>query len=143
MTTETAVLERALVVMAASMAIQTVLFIGLAIAGVVAWRRASVALVEARAAADAQVIELRTYLDRMSANVDDAAQAVVRGSTSVEEVVSDVRSAMGTVGRSMGTVASAVTGPKTAIAMGLWRGIQTWRNRRASQRDANPATSQL
>jgi hypothetical protein len=61
----------------------------------------------------------------------------------VEEVVSDVRSAMGTVGRSMGTVASAVTGPKTAIAMGLWRGIQTWRNRRASQRDVNPATSQF
>jgi hypothetical protein len=141
MTTETAVLERALVVMAAAMTIQTVLFIGLAIAGVVAWRRASAALIEARAAANTQVIELRDHLDRMSANVQDVAQAVVRSTSAVDEVVSDVRSAMGTVGRSMGTVASAVSAPKAALAMGVWRGIQMWRDRRASQRAADPATS--
>ena len=143
MTTDIAVLERALVVMAASMTVQTLLFIGFAIAGFVAWRRASAALVEARAAADAQVIELRGYLDRMSANVDDAAQAVVRGTAAVDEAVSDVRSAMGTVGRSVGSVASAVSAPKTALAMGVLKGIQMWRDRRAAQRVASPVPSQL
>jgi tetrahydromethanopterin S-methyltransferase subunit F len=141
MTTDIAVLERAMVVMAASMAIQTLLFIGFAVAGFVAWRRASEALVEARAAADRQVLELREHLDRMSANVHDVAQAVVRSTHSVDEVVNDVRYAMGTVGRSVGTVASAVSAPKAALAMGVWRGIQMWRNHRASQREAPAATS--
>ena len=39
MTTDTAVLERALVVMAIAMSVQTLLFIGAAVAAFIAWRR--------------------------------------------------------------------------------------------------------
>ena len=67
MTTDTVVLERALVVMAISMAVQTLLFMGAAIAAFVAWRRTTAAIAEAKAKAEAQVAELRVYLDRMAA----------------------------------------------------------------------------
>ena len=139
MTTETAVLERALIVMAACMAIQTVIFMAAAVAGLVAWRRTTVALSEAKA----QVGELRVYLDRMSARVDEASSALIRGTAAVDEVVTDVREAMGTVKNSVGNVASIVSGPKAALAMGLMKGVQIWRKRRAEQRLAAAGASEL
>jgi len=139
MTTETAVLERALIVMAACMAIQTVIFVAAAVAGLVAWRRTTVALSEAKA----QVGELRVYLDRMSARVDEASSALIRGTAAVDEVVTDVREAMGTVKNSVGNVASIVSGPKAALAMGLMKGVQIWRKRRAEQRLAAAGASEL
>jgi hypothetical protein len=139
MTTDTAVLERALMVMAASMVIQTILFIAVAVAGVMAWRRTTEALREAKA----QVAELRVYLDRMSARVDEASGALIRGTAAVDDVVSDVRDAMGTVRNSVGNVASMVSGPKTALAVGLMKGVQVWRKRRAAQRLAAAGASEL
>ena len=136
MTTDTVVLERALMVMAASMAIQTILFIAVAVAGVVAWRRTTEALKETKS----QVAELRIYLDRMSARVDEASEALIRGTAAVDDVVTDVRDAMGTVRNSVGNVASIVAGPKTALAVGLMKGVQVWRNRRAEQRLAADAS---
>jgi hypothetical protein len=143
MTTDTVVLERALTVMAICMALQTVLFVSGAIAAYVAWRRASAALIEAKTAAEAQVVEMRGYLDHLSAKVDEAADAFVRSTSSVDDVVSDVRSAMGTVTNSVGSVASVVTAPRAAIAMGLLRGFQMWRKRRAAQQVAAAVTSEL
>jgi hypothetical protein len=67
MTTDIAVLERAVIVMAVCMAIQTLLFVASAVAGFIAWRRASEALVAARSAAEAQVVELRGHLERITA----------------------------------------------------------------------------
>lgn len=143
MTTDIAVLESALVVMAVAMTMQTLLFIGAAVAAFVAYRRASVALAEARARAEAQVAELRVYLDRLAITVDESARALRRGTTAVDDVMSDVRDAMGTVRNSVGTVASVVSAPKAALALGLWRGIQFWRQRRAAHRLAAAATSEL
>lgn len=143
MTTDTAVLDRAIAVMAFCMAIQTVLFMAAAVAGFVAWRRTTVALADATVAAEAQLAELRIYLDRLSANVDDVSRAVLKGTTAVDEVVTDVRQAMGTVRNSVGNVASFVGGPRTALAVGVWKGIQSWRNRRAAQRLSATATSEL
>ena len=143
MTTETVVLERALTVMAICMAIQTVLCVGGAIAAFVAWRRASTALAEVKATTEAQIAELRGYLDRMSARVDEAADAFVRSTSTVDGVVSDVRHAMGTVSNSVGSVASVVSGPRAALAMGLLKGFQMWRKRRAEQRVAAAVTSEL
>jgi hypothetical protein len=139
MTTDTAVLERALIVMAACMAIQTIIFVAAAVAGLVAWRRTSAALSEARG----QIGELRLYLDRMSARVDEASSALIRGTAAMDEVMTDVRDAMGTVRNSVGNVASIVSGPKTALAMGLMKGVQLWRKRRAEQRLAAAGTSEL
>jgi len=143
MTTEAVVLERALTVMAICMAIQTVLCIGASIAMFMAWRRATVAAAEAKAMAEVQLAQMRGYLDRMSSRVDEAADAFVRGTTVVDDVVSDVRDAMGTVRNSVGSVASVVTAPRAALAMGLLRGFQVWRKRRAAQRLAAAATSEL
>jgi hypothetical protein len=143
MTTDTAVLEGALTVMAISMAVQTLLFIAAAVAGFIAWRRTTEALAEAKAKAEAQVAELRVYLDRMAATVDETALALRRGTNAVDDVVSDVRDAMGTVRNSVGSVAQVVTAPRAALALGLWRGIQVWRRRRAAQRVAAAATSEL
>ncbi len=143
MTTDTAALETALIVMAICMAIQTLLLLGAAVGAYIAWRRASEALTEARAAAEAQVRELRGHLEHVSAIVDDAARALIRGTSAVDDVMSDVRDAMGTVRNSVGTVASVVSGPRTAIALGLWKGLQTWRKRRDAQRIEATATSEL
>ena len=143
MTTETAVLERALLVMAICMAVQTALFIAAAIGGLIVWRRTNETLKEAKAAADAHLADLRVYLDRMSARVDETSNALIRGTARVDEVVTDVRDAMGTVRSSVGNVASAVAGPKAALAVGLMKGIQVWRKRRAAQRLEAAATSEL
>lgn len=143
MTTETAVLERALVVMAVCMAVQTVMFIALAVGAFIAWRRTAEALGEAKAAAEAQVMELRGHLEHVSQTVDEAARALIRGTTAVDGVMTDVRDAMGSVRNSVGTVASVVTGPRTALALGLLKGLQSWRKSRADQRLEGTVTSEL
>lgn len=137
MTADTVVLERALTIMAVCMAIQTLLCLAAGVATLLLWRRTTAALVEAKAKADLQVAELRAHLERISRTVDEAARALMRGTTAVDGVVSDVRDAMGTVRNSVGSVASIVTGPRTALALGLWRGLQAWRkHRRAAGRPA-------
>lgn len=143
MTTDTAALERLLMVMAICMAVQTVMFVAVAIGGFIAWRRATDAVSAAKAAAEAQVLELRGHLEHVSATVDEAARALIRGTSAVDGVMTDVRDAMGTVRNSVGTVASVVTGPRTALALGLLRGLQTWRKRRTAQRLEAAATSEL
>ncbi len=143
MTTDTAVLETALVVMAIAMTVQTLLFVGAAVAAFMAYRRASVALAEVRIKAEAQVAELRVHLDRLAITVDETARALRRGTAAADDLMTDVRDAMGTVRNSVGSVASAVAAPKAALALGLVRGIQFWRKRRAAQRLAAAATSEL
>ena len=133
MTTDIAVLERALIVMAVCLVIQTLLFIAAGVGALTAWRRATAALVEAKAASEAQVAELRAHLIRLSATVDEAARAFRRSTSAVDEVMTDVRDAMGTVRNSVGTVASVVTAPRAALALGLWRGVQMWRKGRVAR----------
>jgi hypothetical protein len=138
-----AVLERALTVMAICMAVQTVLCVSTAIVAFVVWRRASLALAEAKASTEAQLRELHSYLDRMAARVDDISDAFVRTTATVDGVVEDARGAMGTMKNSVGTVASVVTAPRAALAMGVLKGFQMWRKRRAAQRVAAAVTSEL
>ena len=133
MTTDIAVLERALVVMAVCLAVQTLLFLAAGVGAFIAWRRATAALQDARVAAEAQVQELRAHLNRITATVEETGLALRRGSTAADDLIGDVRDAMGTMKDSVGTVAKVVTGPRAALALGLWRGIQMWRNRRATR----------
>jgi hypothetical protein len=143
MTTDIAVLERALVVVAVCLVIQTALFVVAGIGAFVAWRRASAALVEAKAVAEAQAAELRAHLNRITGTVEEAARAFRRGTSSVDDVMTDVRDALGTVRNSVGTVTSVVTAPRAALALGLWRGFQMWRKRRAARDVDATATSEL
>jgi septal ring factor EnvC (AmiA/AmiB activator) len=143
MTTDIAVLERALVVMAVCLVIQTVLFVAAGVAALVAWRRASAALIEAKALAEAQAAELRAHLNRITGTVEEAARALRRGTSSVDDVMTDVRDALGTVRNSVGTVTSVVTAPRAALALGLWRGFQMWRKRRAARDVDATAASEL
>lgn len=143
MATDIAVVERALTVMAVCIAVQTLLMVVAGVAAFIAWRRTAVAVAEARLAAEAQVAELRARLDGIAGTVDEAARALLRGTTAVDDVMTDVRDAMGTVRHSVGYVASAVTAPRAALAMGLWRGIQMWRTRRAARRVRATAASDL
>jgi len=98
---------------------------------------------DAKATAEAQLAELRVYLDQMAITVDETARALRRGTDAVDDVMTDMRQAMGTVRNSVGTMANVVAGPRAALALGLWRGIQFWRKRRAAQRVAEAATSEL
>ena len=141
MTTDIAVVERALMVMAIAISVQTFVCIVAAVAAVVAWRRASNALLEARVAAETQALELRGQLDRISARIDDAALALLRGSSAVDGVVADMRDAVGSVRSSVGSVASVVTAPRAALAIGALRGVQIWRRRRAAKRAAAAAAA--
>lgn len=139
MTTDIAVLERAMVVMAVCMGIQTLLCVAGAIGAFVAWRRAGVAIAEVRLAVEGQAHELRAHLGHMSDTVDETARALRHGSAAVDEVITDVREAVGTVRNSVGTVASVVSARRAAIAVGVWQGIQMWRRRRDAQRVATEA----
>jgi hypothetical protein len=130
MTTDIAVLERALVIMAVCLAIQTLLCVAAAAGAFIAWRRATAALQEARTAADAHVQELRAHLDRITATVEETGLALRRGTTAADDLIGEVRDAVGTMRSSVGSVASVVTAPRAALALGLWRGIQMWRKRR-------------
>ena len=143
MTTDIAVLERALVVVAVCLVIQTGLFVAASVAAFVAWRRASLALLEAKAAAEAQAAALRAHLDRITGSVEETARALRRGTSSVDDVMTDVRDALGTVRDSVGSVASVVTPRRAALALGLWRGFQMWRKRRAARDVDATATSEL
>jgi cytochrome c-type biogenesis protein CcmH/NrfG len=143
MTTDIAVLERALIVMAVCLVIQTLLFMATGVGAFIAWRRASAALLEAKVAAEAQAAELRSHLIRISSTVEEAARSFTRGTTAVDDVMSDVRDAMGTMRNSVGTVASVVTAPRAALALGVWRGVQMWRKRRAARRVEATAGSEL
>lgn len=133
MTTDIVVLERALIVMAACLVVQTLLFVAVGVGAFIAWRRASAALIEARAAAEAQAAELRGHLNRIAATVDDTGRALRRGTSAADDLIGDVRNAMGTMRDSVGTVASVVTAPRAALALGLWRGFQMWRKRRGTR----------
>ena len=135
MTTDIALLERALIVMAVCLAIQTLLCLAAGVGAFIAWRRATVALAEAKAAANAELVELRGHLNRITASVEETGRALRRGTSAADDFIGDVRDAMGTVKDSVGTVASVVTAPRAALAIGLWRGIQMWRKRRAAPRD--------
>ena len=86
--------------------------------------------------------ELRVYLDRLSLTVDEP-PALRHGTSAADDLLNDVRDAMGTVRNSVSTVASAVSAPRTALAFGLWQGIHFWRKRRAAQRVAAAAASGL
>lgn len=143
MTTDIAVLERALVVMAVCLVVQTLLFLAAGVGAFIAWRRAADAVAEAKHLAEQQAGELREHLERISSRVDEAARAVSRGSTAVDDVMTDVRDAMGTMKDSVGSVASVVTAPRAALALGVWRGIQTWRKRRAARRFDDSANSDM
>jgi septal ring factor EnvC (AmiA/AmiB activator) len=141
MTTDIVVLERALVVMAVCLAIQTLLLIGAAAGAFIAWRRASEALVEAKALAQTQAVELQKHLGRITATVEETSRALRRSSSSADDLVTDVREAMGSVRDSVGSVASVVTAPRAALALGLWRGFQMFRKRRGPRDVDATATS--
>jgi hypothetical protein len=143
MTTDIAVLERALVVVAICLVIQTLLFVSAGIGAFIAWRRAETALVQAKALAEAQAAEFRSHLNRITGSVEETARALRRGTSSVDDVMTDVRDALGTVRDSVGSVANVVTAPRAALALGLWRGIQMWRKRRAARDVDATATSEL
>jgi hypothetical protein len=142
MTTDIAVLERALVVMAVCMAVQTLLCMAGAVAAFVAWRRAADGAAELKSMVEAQALELRRHLDHMSTTVDETARAIRHGSARVEEVITDARDAVGTARNAVGTVASVVTARRAAVAVGVWKGIQVWRRRREEKRLAAEAELQ-
>lgn len=127
-------MEQALIVMAVAMSVQTLLFVGAALGAFVAWRKAERALDEAKRAMNAEIAHLRTNLDRISGTVEEVAGSVRRGTDAVGDVVLEVRDVMGTVGNSLQNVASVVTAPRTAVAIGVLRGVAMWRRRRASHR---------
>lgn len=123
MTTNTAVMEQALVVMAVAMSLQTLLFVGAAIGAVVAWRKAS-----------RELALLRSHVDRISGTVDEVADSVRRATSTVGAAVSDVRNAVGALRNSVGTAAAVVAAPRAALAFAVLRGLAMWRRRRASTR---------
>jgi len=143
MPTDTAVLERTLIVMAVCMAIQTAMCLAAAIGAFIAWRRTAVAVASARVAAEAQIAELKENLERISVKVDEAASAVIRGASAVDDAVTDARESFGNVKSSVSGVARAVAAPEAAIAMSLWRGFQFLRKRKGPQRLAPAATSKM
>ena len=141
MTTDTVLIERALWVMAIAMSLQALLFLGAAIGAIVAWGRAARAVDEAQLTMKAQMALMHAHIDRLDGHVDritgtvaEVGRSVRRGTEAAGDVVTEVREVVGTVGNSLQSVASVVAAPRTAMAIGLLRGVAMWRRRRASHR---------
>jgi hypothetical protein len=118
--TETVMTERALIVMAVCLVIQTIgMTIG-SIAVFVTWRRTKLEL-------DSQIAELRGKVDRVSDSVEQAAHAFEQSVSAVHDAVDGTREAVK-------TAAAIVSSPKTALAFGALRGLQWWKRVRAEQR---------
>jgi hypothetical protein len=120
---EFASMERAMTVMAVSLALQTALMLAGIVGAWVAYRRTAAALQD-------EMRELRAKAEAIAQTVERAVEAVERGTDSVSAVVDDARHAAETVGSWTGTVATALTTPRTAAAVGVLRGLQWWRDRR-------------
>jgi len=136
-------MERALIVMAIAMSLQALLFVGAAIGAFIAFRRAGQAFEEAKNGLNSQIAYLRAHVDRLSGTIEEVVGTVRRGTTAMGDVVEDVRHAVGTVGSSLNSVASVVTAPRAAVALGVLRGLKMWRRRRATQRASTALASQL
>lgn len=124
---DSATVETALVVIAVSLAVQTLLLAGGAVAVWIGYRRAVVAVRD-------EARELRATTDDIARTLQRAADAVGRGSDAVGAAVTDARHAAHTVGALTSTVATAISAPRTAAAMGVLRGVQWWRRRREEKR---------
>lgn len=119
--------EQALVVIAVTLAIQTVVVTGAAIAAWIATRRASATL-------ERELHDLRAKTDEVAAAVQRAAAAVGRGTEAMHGVVDDARQAVQSVSAITGTMATAIAAPRAAAAYGVVRGMQWWRARREAKR---------
>jgi hypothetical protein len=117
---ENVVMERALIVMAVCLVVQTIGMSIAAVAAAMAWRRTKLAL-------DLEMVEMRTRLDRVSNSVEDAAHAFREGVTAVHSAVDGTREVLK-------TAVTAVGNPKAALAMTAVRGWQWWRRTRAERR---------
>lgn len=118
---ETVMTERALMVMAVCLVIQTIGMTVGSIAVFVAWRRTKLAL-------DSQVAELRTRVDRVSDSVEQAAHVFEQSVSAVHDAVDGTREAVR-------SAAAIVSSPRTALAYGALRGVQWWKRFRAEQRE--------
>jgi len=133
-TDEVVVIERALVFMAVFMGIQTLITLGAALGAFLAYRSAKAAIDEKMVELQGHINQVKAQIDRISESVDNAVMAVRRGTTAVNDVVDDARHMLGSVTNGMASVASVATAPKTAVALGVIRGVQWWRRRRAAER---------
>jgi hypothetical protein len=122
-----------LVFIAVCLGIQTLLLAGFAVAAAIGWRRTVAGLADAREAADQQAAELQAHLRRIAGTVDETARSFRRSSAAVDDVVTDMRVTVGHLRHSVGTVASVVAAPRAALAFGVWRGLQLWRNRKGER----------
>ena len=135
MTTENmVVMERALVFMAVFMGIQTLVTVGAALGAFFAYRSAKLAIDQKVVELQGHINQVKAHIDRISNTVDDAVLAVKRGTNAVNEVVEDARQAIGSVRHGVASVATVATAPKTAVALGVIRGVQWWRRHRAAER---------
>jgi hypothetical protein len=125
---DSATVETALIVIAVSVAVQTLLLAAGAVAAWVGYQRT-------RAAVAAEMHELRATTDDIARSLHRAAEAVGRGSDAVGAAVNDARHAVHSVGSLTGTVATAIGRPRAAMAMGVLRGVQWWRRRRQQHRE--------
>lgn len=121
--TDAAGVERALVVIAVSLVLQTLLLATAVVAGWIAYRRAAETLRR-------ELRELTLRTDEVAATVRRAADAVGRGTDAVSAAMDDARHAAESVGAWTGSLATALTTPRTAAAYGVLRGVQWWRHRR-------------
>lgn len=150
MTTDTVLIERALWVMAIAMSVQALLFVGVAIGAFVASRKAARAVDDARLAINAQMALMHAHIDRVQGHVDritgtveEVGRSVRRGTEAAGDVVTEVRDVVGTVGNGLHNVASVVTAPRTAMAIGVLRGVAMWRRRRAAHRRPTPLAADI
>jgi hypothetical protein len=127
--TDLSTMERALGIIAVSLAVQTVLMVGLAVAGYLAYRRTTSAFAK-------QLADLHVMTQELSVTVNRAADSVSRGAQVVTSAIDDARHSANNVGMWLSTAATVVTKPRTAAAVGVLRAADWWQRRRRAAKVA-------
>ncbi len=130
-------IEGAMIVIAVSLAVQTIVLVAGAVWGLVTYRRLSIQV-------EREMAALKTTLDDVSRTVQRAADAVGRSTDAVGSAVDEARQAAQTLGKWTGTATTVLRAPRAAAVVGVIRGWQWWRARRARRRlndaiDIDPA----
>lgn len=123
---ESVLIERALVVMAVCMAIQTIGSVAVWIWTFVTYRRVNAAVERTKAAIDIELSDMRARLDRVSDGIEQAALTLNRSASAIHDTVADTTHAIK-------TAASYVATPRAALALGVLRGLQWFRRVRAER----------
>lgn len=128
--------QSAIVIIAVAVSVQAILFVTVAVAGVIAWKRTHAVLDERLGALAARIDLVSDQARRAVESVEALSDQTRRAAESVEAISDQARDAFHNAGNVVRSVASAVSTPKAYLvataASALSGVLSRWRHRKSA-----------